>query len=578
MKNKKKIYILAVIAALGILLFILFKATKTSKGIISISAGNIDFSEAVVTQQIKQELDGEYEIGANGAIINKEDEAKAINFANEVTFLLLGAPGEGQVDYAEYKKREEEFNKIVDIDAKQTKYQRNGIRYKLEKSPEDSRNSIRNRVVNYKNYGKATVLNVSDDIVEVKVYMDEVTVVAENQKNPQEVIYAVTKMELRYYIKNIYGVYRLKQIKYRIGDDIDKELEDAEKKELNNSDSDSNIINTIDTKENKEYDFTKFEEFDETKQKEVYNKTVSNVVLLQAYRDTSMTGSAVGIIISDGFVITSWNFFESALNNAQYVQIIDKDGNLCEVAGVVSIDTKIDAVILKLNEERKSTISIGNLSEVHREDPILSVGSRTGYSILASVGIVAENGNNSLKNLLLVTESDVGGPVFNANGELIGINTNQSINSSISVANVAEGLKTIKEKLDNANFASVKSISFDDLKEKYFYKSKNEEIVVKQIKSKVWDEYKKIGNIESNIPLKLNKASYYNGVVSLRYENEISQYMSGFERAYLFVDELQNQGYEATYVSKTKCIYKNGKYKVTMMEEMGYLIIIMTKI
>lgn len=578
MKNKKIIYFLAVIAILGILLFAFFRANQTNKGVIKISAGNIDFSEAVVTQEIMQELDSEFDIGASGATINKDEEAKAINFANEVTFLLLGAPGEEQVDYAEYKKREEEFNKIVDVDAKKNVSMRKGIRYKYEKSPEQSRKNIRNRVVKYKDYGKATVLNVSDDIVEVKVYMDEVTAVALDSKNPQEITYVTTKMELRYYMKSIYGVYRLKEIKYRLGNDIEGEIEDAEFDEIKGLRTNSKVVSTIDTKENKEYDYTKFEAFDEDKQDEVYDKNISNVVTIKAYKEMAVISSATGIIISDGYVITSWNFLDNALNSAQFITIEDKDSNVCELDGVVSISTKLDAVILKLKDKKESTTQIGSSSGAQKEDAILSIGSKTGFKLSASVGIVAENKNNLLKNLLMVTESDVGSPVYNVNGELIGINTNQSINSSISVANYAEGLKSIKTKLDNADFSKVKSVSFEALKERYYYKDKNDEVVVKQIKSKIWDEYKQIGNIESNLPLKLNKASYYNGIVSLRYENEISKYISGIGRSYKFIAELKNSGYETIHESKRKCVYKNGKYKVTIMEEMGYLIVIMTKI
>jgi hypothetical protein len=213
-----------------------------------------------------------------------------------------------------------------------------------------------------------------------------------------------------------------------------------------------------------------------------------------------------------------------------------------------------------------------------KEDPVLSVGTKSGYNLSINVGIVAENKDKKLKNIMTITESEAGGPVYNEAGELVGINTDESVNSSISVASNIESLMDVKEKLDKSDFSKVKSMSFEDLREKYYYSPKNEETVVNQIKKKKWDEYKQIGNIENTIPLKLNKASYYNGIVGLRYENDIEQYMSGIARSYRFIEELKNSGYETVYESKTKCVYKNNTYKVTMMEEMGYLIIIITKI
>ena len=116
MKNKKRVYIILAIVALAILLFVFIRANSTNKKIIHIKAGEIDFSDTVVAQEIKGELDNEYSIGSDVGNSSKESVKKAIDFANQVTYLLLGAPGDDQSDYAGYKKREEEFTKITDVD------------------------------------------------------------------------------------------------------------------------------------------------------------------------------------------------------------------------------------------------------------------------------------------------------------------------------------------------------------------------------------------------------------------------------------------------------------------------------
>lgn len=578
MKNKKIVYIVIVIGILIALIFALIKSGRANKNIIHITAGNIDYSEPIVTQQIKQGLDQELTIESKNQNSNKEDESKAIAFANEVTFLLLGAPGEEQVDYAEYKKREEEFNKIIDGDGSGTKYQRVGIRYKYDRGPEATRKGIRNRVVKYNDYGKATVIKSTDDEVEVKVYMEDVTVVAYNYDRPQDVSYMKTKMELRYTLKNIYGTYRLKNIKYRLGDDIEGELQDAENKEINNLASNAIATNVVDTKYNNEYDFSKLNEFNEEKQKAVYDNNVGNVVILNAYEGLNITKSATGVLIADGYIATNWNFFEKALEDAQFISVVDSNGDNLEYDGVISIDTKTNFVILKLKEQKKSTTKIVGATEVNKEDAILSIGTKTGYKLSVGVGIVAENRNEQLKNLITVVESDAGGPVYNDKGELIAMNTDESINSSISVANSVDALLSLKEKLDKANFSSIKHMTFNELKEKYYYNKKNEEVVVNQIKPSVWKKFKSIGDIENTISLKLNKANYYKGIVSLRYENEISSLMSGMARVYKFTEALKNSGFKTIYESSSKSVYKNDTYKVTIMEEMGYLIIIMKKI
>ena len=317
MKSKKRVYIIIAIITLAILLFAFFRSNSTRKSTIQIKAGDIDFSDTVVAQGIKQDLDDDYNIGSVGSK-GKESETKAIEFANQVTYLLLGTPGEEQTDFEAYKKREEEFNKITDIDGSGIKYQRAGIRYKIDRGPEATRKSIRNRVVKYKDYGKATVLNVTGEVVEVKVYMEDVTAIVENENNPQEVEYVTTKMELRYYLTN-----RLKSIKYRLGDDIEGELEKAEDDEITGIKTSNASVNTIDTKYNNEYDYTKLDNFTEDERKNVYEQNIKNVVRLSAYDGLNVTNSATGVVISNGYVVTSWNFFEKALNNAQYISVFD---------------------------------------------------------------------------------------------------------------------------------------------------------------------------------------------------------------------------------------------------------------
>ena len=366
MKSKKRVYIIIAIITLAILLFAFFRSNSTRKSTIQIKAGDIDFSDTVVAQGIKQDLDDDYNIGSVGSK-GKESETKAIEFANQVTYLLLGTPGEEQTDFEAYKKREEEFNKITDIDGSGIKYQRAGIRYKIDRGPEATRKSIRNRVVKYKDYGKATVLNVTGEVVEVKVYMEDVTAIVENENNPQEVEYVTTKMELRYYLTSIYGTYRLKSIKYRLGDDIEGELEKAEDDEITGIKTSNASVNTIDTKYNNEYDYTKLDNFTEDERKNVYEQNIKNVVRLSAYDGLNVTNSATGVVISNGYVVTSWNFFEKALNNAQYISVFDSDSDCHEIDGVISVDTNIDVVILKLKDKKESTTKMGNTEDMKKE-------------------------------------------------------------------------------------------------------------------------------------------------------------------------------------------------------------------
>ena len=78
--------------------------------------------------------------------------------------------------------------------------------------------------------------------------------------------------------------------------------------------------------------------------------------------------------------------------------------------------------------------------------------------------------------------------------------------------------------------------------------------------------------------MNLTKASYDNNTVSLRYHNEISKYVSGMQLASSYKDELIKTGFEQILSTSTKCIYTNHKYKVIIMDEFDYLIVVMVKL
>ena len=99
--------------------------------------------------------------------------------------------------------------------------------------------------------------------------------------------------------------------------------------------------------------------------------------------------------------------------------------------------------------------------------------------------------------------------------------------------------------------------------------------IVNSIPKSKWKKFKKIGNIENNIKMELVKASYKDNIVSLRYKNSISNYISSMQLAVSFKEQLINDGYKEILKSSSKCIYENRKYQIVIMEEFDYLIVMM---
>ena len=112
----------------------------------------------------------------------------------------------------------------------------------------------------------------------------------------------------------------------------------------------------------------------------------------------------------------------------------------------------------------------------------------------------------------------------------------------------------------------------------FYYVKYNNEIIKNNISSRKWKQYSKIGDIEKTIKLELLKASYEDGVVSLRYKNEISSYISSMQLSGAFKGKLVEQGYEELLSGTKKSIYTNDKYKVIIIDEFDYLIVVVVKL
>ena len=92
------------------------------------------------------------------------------------------------------------------------------------------------------------------------------------------------------------------------------------------------------------------------------------------------------------------------------------------------------------------------------------------------------------------------------------------------------------------------------------------------------DKYSKVEDAEEMINLNLVKASYVDGIITLRYKNDILEYVDTMQFAEKYRENLKNRGYEEIYISDTKIIYENEKNQIIIMKEFDYLIIVMVRL
>ncbi len=135
------------------------------------------------------------------------------------------------------------------------------------------------------------------------------------------------------------------------------------------------------------------------------------------------------ILTSDGFVVTNHH----VVAGAEEITVHLTDRREFE-AEVVGLDEPSDLAVLKINALDLPAVRMGDSDAVRVGDWVLAIGSPFGLEFSAAAGIVSAKGRsipgNSRYNYMSFIQSDVainqgnsGGPLFNLDGEVIGINS-----------------------------------------------------------------------------------------------------------------------------------------------------------
>jgi serine protease Do len=142
-------------------------------------------------------------------------------------------------------------------------------------------------------------------------------------------------------------------------------------------------------------------------------------------RNTSALGS--GFVVSeDGFVVTNNHVIEGA------DEIMVEFPNGTEhAATVIGVDKNIDIALLKLNvNEPLDFVSFGNSDTARVGDWVMAIGNPLGQGFSVSAGIISARNrelsgsyDDYIQTDAAINRGNSGGPLFNMDGHVIGVNT-----------------------------------------------------------------------------------------------------------------------------------------------------------
>ena len=140
-----------------------------------------------------------------------------------------------------------------------------------------------------------------------------------------------------------------------------------------------------------------------------------------------MHGLGSGFIVrSDGLVLTNAH----VVRDAQHVTVTLADHHEYR-AKVLGIDTATDVAVLKVEAHNLPTVRFGDSSQLQVGDYVLAIGQPYGLEETATAGIVSAKGRSLpgdsyvpfIQTDVAVNPGNSGGPLFDARGEVVGINS-----------------------------------------------------------------------------------------------------------------------------------------------------------
>jgi serine protease Do len=146
-------------------------------------------------------------------------------------------------------------------------------------------------------------------------------------------------------------------------------------------------------------------------------------------QQVSVLGSGV-VVHEDGYVVTNAHVVKGAEN----IKIIFSNGDEFS-AKIVKADDDKDLALLKVEANKKLPfVHLGRSDDIMIGETVVAIGNPYGYTNTLTTGVISATGRDIMVSEgfwlrgLIQTDASInpgnsGGPLFNINGDLIGINT-----------------------------------------------------------------------------------------------------------------------------------------------------------
>ena len=161
------------------------------------------------------------------------------------------------------------------------------------------------------------------------------------------------------------------------------------------------------------------------------NDGVDNVMINPQLEGREALGSGF-FIRNDGYILTNHH----VIKGAKKITVVSNDNQVFD-AKIIGVDEPSDLAVLKIESSNKDNkthhsfkaVVFGNANDVRIGDKVLTFGNPYGLGVSVSSGIISAKSRNIglgeqeyLQTDASINKGNSGGPMFNLDGEVIGVN------------------------------------------------------------------------------------------------------------------------------------------------------------
>lgn len=152
----------------------------------------------------------------------------------------------------------------------------------------------------------------------------------------------------------------------------------------------------------------------------VYERINPAIVLVEAQLKDGVSSGTGCVINKNGIILTS----SHVVANASYIEVTTSKGETYKAEVIKSENSNNDLTLLKIKPKLPlPVIKLGDSSLVKVGQKVLAIGNPFGFNGTLTTGIVSriDYERNKIQTDAAINPGSSGGPILNANGEVIGI-------------------------------------------------------------------------------------------------------------------------------------------------------------